>query len=249
MSRATVDRAMQIDGMTSADALALMDLFVKRAIADVGSRRLIEFGAYKGRTASVLAQNLGHDGHLDIIDPADYLEFDKIKAIHPSVTWHKEKSEDYCGRMDPPATTLQPIVASHHDASHFFVNVKTELEYMAASTSSGSVLILDDFNDTYAQVRSAFYYLRYAQQFPFEILLVGFNKCILVHSDRFKKDEEFILDQFLSEMENQYGVYCRLARTDNHERSRGFFVSRRPAIDPELYYGRAFFGDRFYQRS
>jgi hypothetical protein len=249
MSRTFVDNAMEIDGMTSAEALALMDIFIKRAIDSAESHRLIEFGAYKGRTASILAQNLDNTGHLDILEQADYLEIDKIKAISNNVTWHKEKSEDFCAKRLSDDDGGRPIAASHHDASHFFVNVKTELEYVAAHSSKGSVLILDDFNDTYAQVRAAFYYLRFAQQFPFEILLIGFNKCILVHSDRFRENESFVLDRLLDEMESQYGFVCRLARTDNHEQSRGFFLARRPPNDTERFYGRSFFGDRFYKQA
>lgn len=249
MSKSLVANAMDFDGMTGAEALALMDIFVKRATAATGSSRMAEFGAYKGRTACLLAQNLGADGWLEVVESADYLEFDRLKAVHPNVRWHKAKSETFTAEQLPALLAGSRLTATHHDASHFFSNVHAELANIAELMDPRGVIILDDFNDIYAQVRAAFYHLRYAQAFPYEILLIGFNKCFLVHESQFVANEAFVLADLVDHLETVYGYPCRLARTDNNSLSRGFCVTRRTPVDGDKRYGTAFFGDRFYKPS
>lgn len=244
-----VQNAMAFEGMTGAEALALMDLFIKRAVKACGASQFAEFGAYKGRTACLMAQNLGVDGALEVVESADYLQIDRLLPFHTNIRWHKEKSEDFTANRLPILLGERRLTATHHDASHFFSNVSNELVNIQHLMDDCGVIILDDFNDVYAQVRAAYYYLRYTTNFPFEILLIGFNKCFLVHQDRFLIQEEFILDELVTQLQNDYGHLCRLSRTDNHPRSRGFCVTRRATVDAEVRYGTTFFGDRFYQRS
>lgn len=238
---------MAIEGMTGREALALMDIFVRRAVAQTGGSRFAEFGAYKGRTACLMAQNIEGDGHLEVVESADYLELDRILAYSPRVKWHRERSETFTAERLPALLAGSRLTATHHDASHFFSNVQTELKNIQPLMHESGVIILDDFNDIYAQVRAAFYWLRYSAGFPFEVLLIGFNKCFLVHSDHFKQHEAFVLDQLLHVAERDYGLPLRLARTDNHPQSRGFCVTKRAEPGGERRYGTAFFGDRFYK--
>lgn len=249
MSKSFVEQAMSFDGMTGAEALALMDIFVKRAKEATGSSQFAEFGAYKGRTACLLAQNLGEDGWLDVVESADYLEYDRLREYHTNVRWHKAKSESFTAEQLPSLLAGSRLTATHHDASHFFSNVHTELANIKQIMDPCGVIILDDFNDIYSQVRAAFYHLRYTQAFPFEILLIGFNKCFLVHESQFVTNEAFILSDFIDHLEVVYGYPCRLARTDNHLLSRGFCVTRRNPAGGDKRYGTAFFGDRFYKSS
>ncbi len=248
-SSAVVRNALSIEGMTSEDALALMDIFVKRAVRATGDSRFAEFGAYKGRTACLLAQNIGPSGGLEVVDPADYLLLDELLPYNPKIRWHKQKSEEFSAQALPTLLANQRLTATHHDASHFFTNVRSELAAIQPLMHDQGVVILDDFNDVYAQVRAAYYHLRYTTNFPFEILAIGFNKCILVHEDHFAEQEAFVLDELIAEMDSEYGYLCRLARTDNHPLSRGFCVTRRASPESERRYGTGFFGDRFYRRS
>jgi hypothetical protein len=247
MPNVRVENAMAIEGMTGREALALMDIFVRRATEQTGGSRFAEFGAYKGRTACLLAQNIGSDGSLEIVESADYLEFDRIRAYNSRANWHRERSESFTAERLPAILAGSLLTATHHDASHFFSNVHTELKNIQPLMHESGVIILDDFNDIYAQVRAAFYYLRYTASFPFEVLLIGFNKCFLVHSDHFKQHEAFVLDRLLDIAEGDYGLPLRLARTDNHPQSRGFCVTKRADPAGERRYGIAFFGDRFYK--
>lgn len=243
-----VQNAMSIDGMTGAEALALMDIFIKRSVSDTGASRFAEFGAYKGRTACLMAQNIGPDGELEVVESADYLQLDRLLPFSANIRWHKEKSEEFTANRLPSLLGGKRLTATHHDASHFFSNVHSELTNIRALMDEAGVIILDDFNDTYAQVRAAYYHLRYTTDFPFEIILIGFNKCVLVHSNHFHRHEAFVLDELIDLLQAEYGYICRLSRTDNNPLSRGFCINRRTLTEP-VRYGTAFFGDRFYQRS
>ena len=243
-----IDTCMAIEGMTSAAGLALMDVFIEEALRRCGSGSFVEFGTYKGRTAALFAQHLGEQATLHAVEQADYLQIDRLRQISPRVQWHRVTSEAFCAGGLTDSLGGQALVASHHDASHFFDNVATELRSMPALMAPRGVIILDDFNDAFAQVRAAYYHLRYVEGFPYELLLIGFNKCVLVHQDHFDDWEALVLGQLLGEL-RLGGVDGTLFRTDIHRHARGFFVRAKASpADPDRY-GTAFWGDRFYAPS
>ncbi len=240
--------AMGIEGMTSAAGLAIMDVFIERSRQPGGTGAFVEFGTYKGRTAALFAQHLGPQDMLHAVEQADYLQIDTLRQISPRVTWHRLGSEAFCAGGLSDSLAGQRVLASHHDASHFFDNVATELRSMPALMAPGGVIILDDFNDAFAQVRAAYYQLRYVEAFPYELLVIGFNKCVLVHQDDYDAYEAMVLDRLLDELRDG-GVQATLFRTDVHRHARGFFVrAKANASEPDRY-GTAFWGDRFYRPS
>jgi hypothetical protein len=237
---------MQVDGMTSEGGLAMMDIFLGQALKSEGV--CFEFGTYKGRTAALSLQAMaGSDHWLHLVDPSDYLDTATLNGLSQRYTWHKERSEPFCQEKLDSVLAGKRIVYTHHDASHFFSNVKTELSEVVRFMSDGGVIVLDDFNDSYSQVRAAYYYLRYVEKFPFELLVIGFNKAILVHQTNFDENEQYVLIHLLDDLESA-GLICKLYRTDINEHSRNFFVGPRLATDEKLY-GTRFFGDRFYRHS
>lgn len=247
MMNNSVSTAMQFEGMTSVEGLTLMNVFLGKVKESYESGLCIEFGAYKGRTAALIASTLGEKNWLHAIEQADYLQINDLMNVSSSVTWHKERSESFCSNVLPSLVGEQKIIYTHHDASHFFSNVYTEvtsiLDYMAPK----AVMVLDDFNDNFPQVRAAYYYARYKESFPYELLLVGFNKAILVHEDAFDFYEEYMLSSFIEDM-NTNGISCKLVRSDVNRHARSFFVRTKKANE-DTYYGLSFWGDRFYQKS
>jgi hypothetical protein len=61
---------------------------------------------------------------------------------------------------------------------------------MNTSMSERAVIVLDDFSDPFNQVRAAYYHQRYVMKNPFELLLIGFGKDVLVRSSVFRLYEE-----------------------------------------------------------
>lgn len=245
---ANIQTALDFEGMTSDRGLVIMNLFIKKAIGHHPDGLCFEFGTYKGRTAALIASQLGEESWLHAVEQSDYLEIDKIYKISPRVTWHKEKSEDFCINNLDHVVGNSKVAYSHHDASHFFDNVHTELENLVNKMAKFGVIVLDDFNDTFSQVRAAYYYLRYTSDFPYELLLIGFNKAVLVHQDQFDYYENYVLNDLLDELE-KYDFYCKLCRSDINQHSRSFSLSYRASPDADQLYGTKFWGKKFYQPS
>jgi hypothetical protein len=241
-----VNAAMSFEGMTTVHGLVLMDALVTETLRNISDGAFVEFGTYKGRTAALFAHHLQDRRWLHAVDQANYLQYDRLRQISEKITWHKARSEEFCARELPLCLGSMPIIVTHHDASHFFENVKTELQLTAPYVDKRGLMILDDFNDPYLQVRAAYYYLRYAKQLPWEILLIGFNKCVLVHEEYFDGYERFVLSDLLN-MLRGYGSNCALCRTDVHPRSRAFSIRLKGAPTEDDFYGRNTFGDRFYR--
>lgn len=248
MPNHNVDHALAIEGMTTEAGLAIMDIFLQKSLQFCPDGLCFEFGTYKGRTAALIASRLSTENWFHMLESQDYLEFDKIKAISDNVTWHKMKSEAFCTDELKPLTAQKRIAYSHHDASHFFDNVHTELSNLFSHVDPNGIMVLDDFNDSYSQVRAAYYHLRYTTDFPFELLIIGFNKAILVHEDKFDYWEQLVLDQLLEEL-SSYSLSCQLCRSDVNQHSRNFFVrTKSDPTAPDLY-GVNFWGDKFYGTS
>ena len=245
----SVSNAMQFEGMTTLQALTLMDVFLQKVKSIHSTGLFIEFGTYKGRVAALIAQSLVEGNWLYAVEQADYLEIDRLLEISPLITWHKNRSETFCKECLPDLIEQQQqkIIYTHHDASHYFDNVYTELTSVEKYMDVYGIMILDDFSDVFSQVRASYYYLRYKMNFPYELLLIGFNKAILVREELFDYWEEYVLDNLLNEMAEN-NVLCKLYRTDVNSHSRNFYLSVRKD-DEESYYGLNIWGDRFYKSS
>ncbi|WP_287325172.1 class I SAM-dependent methyltransferase [Okeania sp. SIO1F9] len=243
----SVSESMQFEGMTSAQGLTLMNVFLQKVKTLHNTGLCLEFGTYKGRTAALIAKSLNDGNWLHAVEQAEYLEFDQLLKISQLITWHKERSEIFVTESLPPIAEKQKIIYTHHDASHYFNNVYTELSNILKYMELYGIMILDDFNDVYSQVRAAYYYLRYKLNFPYELLLVGFNKAILVREELFDYWEQYVLDDLLNDMA-EGDFWCKLYRTDINNNSRSFYIKERKK-EEEVYYGLNIWGDRFYKRS
>lgn len=247
--KSVISQAMEFEGMTTLQALTLMDVFLQKVKSLHDTGLFIEFGTYKGRVAALIAQSLVEGNWLYAVEQADYLEFDRLLEISPLITWHKKRSETFCSECLPDLIEKQKqkIIYTHHDASHYFDNVYTELTSVEKYMDFYGIMILDDFSDVFSQVRASYYYLRYKMNFPYELLLIGFNKAILVREELFDYWEQYILENLLNDMAES-NILCKLYRTDINKNSRSFYIGTRNN-EEDAYYGMNIWGDRFYKRS
>ena len=179
---------------------------------------------------------------LHLVDVRQYLERNKLDQAGISYSLHIGRSEEWC----PEKVTSKKFLVSHHDASHYFNNVLTELSVLAPVMHPHGIMILDDFSDPYNQVRAVYYYLRYTKAFPFELILIGFGKAFLVRTASFVLYEQFILEDLQSRL-SSWGLNTVLARTDVHEASRAFSMWKKMKPDEANRYGLNTWGDRFYR--
>jgi hypothetical protein len=68
------------------------------------------------------------------------------------------------------------------------------------------------------------------------VLVTGLNKCVLVHESAFDLYEQYLLQDFIGELE-EVGVSVQLSRTDIHRHARGFTIGVKSAPNSPNFYG------------
>lgn len=222
---------------------SILDFQAHRKIAG----NMVEFGTYKGRSASVLLGNLHGDDILGLVDVAEYAEFDKLRNINPAFKFFHGKSENLAS--DPALNSFlgSGVRFAHHDASHSYDNVSTEMALVEPILSNGGVMVLDDFcNPAFMQVVAACFHHLSRDGCGIEMFLYGENKAYLCKSSDFDVYARYVLEHLLPELKSA-GFHCALARTANASAYRAFSVTRkRKPEDPDLY-GLQTYGDQFYR--
>lgn len=245
LTQSEIENSMSLDGMTTRPALCLLGAFAEFAKSlNPSAGGLIEFGTYRGRVSALLGQLQRKDDQLHLVDIANYLNHERLKQLGIEYQFHQSASE----KWDPSTVGDTKFWFSHHDASHYFSNVSHELTVMLEKLTPAGVVTLDDFTDPYSQVRAAYYFLRYARQSEFELLLQGWGKAILVRSAVFSQYEDFVLSTLQPTLA-ELGCPTTLFRTDVAPEARAFSIALKKAPSDPDRYGLSIWGDRFYRSS
>lgn len=133
-------------------------------------------------------------------------------------------------------TDDKPLTALHVASGVSFKNAVAVLSKGSYGMSDSGIIILNDYTARFSQLQAAFYFLRYSAHFPFEVLVTGWNKCVLVHESAFDLYEQYLLQDFIGELE-EAGVSAQLSRTDIHPRARGFTIGVKSAPNSPNFYG------------
>ncbi len=225
-------------------SMALFTLFIRRQTGLGVQGDFIEFGVFRGRSAAVIAQNAPRDSEIHLVEVADYPEVAKLTPLHDRLRFHKARSEDLARECGPGE--FANIQFSHHDASHYFTNVRTELEFMKHRMSPGGLIVLDDFNFVYSQVIAAYFEMRYVRNFEYEVFLIAGGKAYLCHKDLFEQWEQYICSDILGDLA-EMGLRCFVSRTDNTNYHRPFMIDRKKTDGQPDFYGVNIWGERFYK--
>lgn len=237
--------ANSFDGMMAPLAVGLFDSFLKKQ-KDIGiGGDCIEFGVYRGKSASVIAHNMNKGETIHLVDVADYPEIEKLQKIWPDSVFTKSKSEELFKSIEFTDTLDGNIRFSHHDASHFFTNVRDELTGILPQMKNGGIVVLDDFNNNFSQVIAGYFYHKFVLKSDLEILLISSNKAYLCSKADFPEYEAFIIDELMDKLDN-LDLTSQLVRSENHELHRAFHIRPRTS-DMPIRYGENIYGDRFYR--
>jgi hypothetical protein len=240
-----IECGMSFVGLTDLNSLTLMAVFIDELFKGVEPGGLIEFGSYHGRVGGFLGSLMRPEDTLTLLDQNDnLLDHQRLQNAGIKYTYHNAWSEKWLETM--PINSR--FILSHHDASHFFDNVHEEISKINSFMDRNGLIILDDFTDSFSQVRAAYYHLRYACNLDWELLLIGFSKAYLVHNSRFAHWEEFILEKLQNELKNM-DLPSVLARTDNHKLSRNFHINKKYNPEEADLLGVDWWGDKFYHPS
>lgn len=240
--------ADKFEGMMNPLSVALFQAFLSHQ-AEMGlTGDLMEFGVYRGKSASLLLNNLGKDDTLHMVDVKDYPELDKLSEISDQFTFTKGKSEDLFKSEEYLNSIPKQVRFSHHDASHSYINVSAEMEAMASRIAPGGLMVLDDFgNPSYFQVVAACFTYLAREDSPLDMVLYSNNKAYLCLKDDFDMYSKFILEKLLPEINSLDMKDCYVTRTEKHAGYRGFSLFPKNTPDQPDRYGEHIYGDRYYK--
>ena len=244
---ATKALAESFEGWMHPLSIAIFEALLGFQTAQGITGNCIEFGVYRGRSASIILRHLGKDDRVVLVDAKDYPELDKLRAINPNFNFVMGKSEDLTA--DPRITGFigGGVRFSHHDASHSYKNVASEMALMEPHIAPRGLMVLDDFgNPDYMQVVAACFHHLARPDSLLEVFLYANNKAYLCLKEDFAFYAKFLLDEILP-LINSAGLDVYLTRTENDSRYRGFsIVPKRKPTDPDRY-GLPIFGERYYK--
>ncbi|WP_164919515.1 class I SAM-dependent methyltransferase [Hansschlegelia zhihuaiae] len=241
------ERAFEFEGMTGelsvAIFLALLDLQRENGVTG----HFAEFGVYQGRSAAIVLGDVGESETLALVDWSAHPKLDRLAAISTRFRMFKGSSEKMSTDKDLLSLLDAGVRFSHHDASHSFSNVATEMALMENRIRPRGLMVLDDYGSiAYMQVIAACFHHLYTKDSQLEILLHADNKAYLCRRADFPFYAPFVLER-LPALLRGAGLDCYLARTENDSRYRGFSLARKRApTDPDLY-GLNIWGDQFYK--
>ena len=108
---------------------------------------LLEMGAFKGRSAIVLAYHLHNGEHLHLIDVHPYLLVDEFRQFEGHYSLHIGSSEDARTLLSNYAALVGRSRFFHADASHTFANVENDLLLAAELLSNDGIVVVDDYSN------------------------------------------------------------------------------------------------------
>ncbi len=206
---------------------------------------VLEFGVYKGRSAAVLLNNISKGEKAYFVDSSTHPEVEKLQEINKNFSLIKSKSEDLI-RSSNSSLPQDGLRFSHHDASHTYDNLFTELTYIENSCVEDPIIVLDDFGSwAYPQVQAAAYSYLYNQKTDFEIFMIANTKAYLCRKQHFKYYESFVLNK-LQPLLKSFDFEYQIARTDLGD-FRGFSMREKSSPSLPDRYGENIWGDTFYR--
>jgi hypothetical protein len=239
--------AESFEGMMNPLSIAIFDALLALQNAQDVTGNCIEFGVYRGRSASIMLRHLGPGDRAVLVDAANYPELDRLRQINPSFEFVKGKSENLTTDDNITSFISKGIRFSHHDASHSYINVRAEMELVEKHISPLGLMVLDDYgNPSYMQVIAACFNYLANPDCVLEVFLYANNKGYLCRKQDFKFYADFLLNQALPLL-HAAGFNVYLSRTEDNIGYRGFSIAPKQRSDMPDRYGLNIFGDKYYK--
>jgi hypothetical protein len=237
----------KFDGMMNPLSIALFEAFLQFQKAHEIHGDMIEFGVFRGKSASLILRKLNAGEMAYLVDVTDYPELEKLAEISDQFKFLKGKSENLLQEQEFLDSISAQVRFSHHDASHSYVNVMSEMEAMAHRISPMGLMVLDDYgNPSYMQVVAASFTYLSRSDSPLEVLLYANNKAYLCRKEDFPVYARFVVHDLISLLKDM-GHQCYVTRTDNNPAYRGFSIAAKTRPDQPDRYGEHIYGDVYYR--
>jgi hypothetical protein len=178
----------------------------------------LEIGAFKGKSASILASFSRAAGNrLAVVDPEILPELRAtLDVIAGDVEYLPIRSErlfshEYYQRHH------RSLAFAHVDGMHRFAAVQSDLRACEDMLSDFGILALDDFHsDLFPQIPAAVYRYLYSGVSDLSLFLVGFNKAYLCRNIAKAFFKKLVHERALSALEN-LGYRLSLVKNDRHD--------------------------------
>lgn len=230
------------EGMVSDFDIGLFQAFLEYQASKQLQGDLLEFGVYKGKSATVLLRNLKKNERLYLVDvAADYPAAFLHKYKDEKINFYNCASEVFRSKVENFSKMKKSFRFIHSDGSHYFSNVCNDLQLADELLAKNGVMVLDDFcNTNYPQVAAATYKYLFKWRSGFKMFLVGKNKAFLCRKEYFAFYTEFVKTVLPGKM-REYGQPARLAKTDRNEAFDVVSAEPRQPDESEIY-GQSLYG-------
>lgn len=240
--------ADQIDGMLSPFSMAAMDsLLSLQASNPEISGNVVEFGTYKGRSAAIIAPRVRPSKKFVLVDVAEYLEVEKIRAINASMEFILCRSEEFRSRYSEYKQLWNNCRFIHVDSSHAYRTTFEEVKMCNELLSSGGIAVFDDYtNLNYSQVLPAIYKYIYTKNPDLAVFMVTDIKAYVCRKKYLNYYLSFVLQGAVPSMAARGIEDAMISRTDWDREYRAIYLRTRDPGETGSHYGEEVYG-RLYE--
>ena len=233
-----------IEGMmTRLSAASLLFLLYEQAQHSILGH-LVEFGVYKGKSASILCHYWRPGERIILVDQNYRKDSEHLKTTANSLEFYKRKSEEFFDYVKNRADLEGKVRFMHIDGNHTYMNVQNDLSIANILLSLSGIIAVDDFlNPHYPQVQAATYDFL-AHNRNVKLFLSGAGKAFLCRQKYHSLYSDLVLDRMITYL-GDLGFPIRLSKTDTYPSVDMFhFQERNP--NESVFYGKRLYG-HFYR--
>jgi len=239
--------ALSIEGMMSAFSMQIMDalLTCQHNLGIAG--HLIEFGVYKGRSASLISGHVRDGERFIVVDINQMLSDKTLGKLYARPEFVVGRSEDFRSIFNfrPIRRAMRFI---HVDSNHAYRTTLAEMALIDSLLTPDGIACLDDFtNLDYSQILPAVFKYLYTTKTDLTFFLVTRDKGYLCRWPYFERYGNFVLNEIVNEMAKRGNPEVLLSRTDSDPEYRAFFVRERLPGEQSTRYGEDLYS-AFYER-
>jgi Methyltransferase domain len=238
--------ALSIDGMMSPFSMQVMDALLAHQEALGVTGHLLEFGVYKGRSASLVSAHVHEQERFILADINQLLTEEVLGKLYARPEFVLGRSEHF--RDDPQTSAIRRGVRFLHvDSSHAYRTTLAEMSLIDDLLTPDGIAALDDFTNLhYSQILPAVFKYLYTTRTDLTFFLVTQEKGYLCRRPMFDRYGGFVLRELLGEMRMRGTSDAVLSRTDTDPEYRAFFIRERHPGEQGEHYGEHLYGE-FYK--
>jgi hypothetical protein len=238
--------ASSIEGMLSVFSMQVMDSLLSYQ-AELGvSGHVLEFGVYKGRSASVLSAHVAAPERLILVDVEKLITDETLGRMFARPEFVLGRSEDYSKTFPGYRDLRSAVRFLHVDSSHTFKTTLAEMRLADELLAPNGIVCLDDYtNLNYSQILPAIYKYLFTNRTDLTVFLVTDIKCYICRKEFFDVYAGFVLERMLPALAARGNSSVSIARTDRDEEYKAFYIRPKDFADEGDRYGESIYG-HFY---